>query len=281
MLTIIPKDIKLLLAKCIRSESIKVINNKLEFKNDCHICYDIILNNVDQIDLIEFCLGDIVLYSANNSATNTANNSANNSATNTANKSTHNISIFNKDYPMLLTHIDANKLNFKLYSNNVLLNVTDTANVIIEYTYETIDTHKYAGIWKDIPVTQYINGQFLIYKYPTILFMSITDVYKNKYIIQNNIIVYTDEWLVNVYTDYNLPFVDYYTIKSLYSNVDYSNRNLGYTQFCIKGEANLNSFIETAKLLWKDCMLRQYRIEHKKQSIEYTNIANLILELNQ
>ena len=107
MLTIIPKDIKLLLAKCIRSESIKVINNKLEFKNDCHICYDIILNNVDQIDLIEFCLGDIVLYSANNSA--------NNSATNTANKSTHNISIFNKDYPMLLTHIDANKLNFQRF----------------------------------------------------------------------------------------------------------------------------------------------------------------------
>jgi hypothetical protein len=268
-LTIIPKDVKLLLSKCYRSEPIIATSNKiLELKQDAHICYDIIIKNVNKFNVLELCLGDIVLYKKS------------------ITKDIINIDLFTKQYPLLLTHIDKQKINIKLYNTPVETPVetpaeTPADHINIEYKYEQIDTHKYNKIWHNIPATQFVDGQFLIYINNTIIFMGINELYRHKNILSHTIRLYKDEWLVNVYVEDCIPpALTDPIVKNLYHKIDYSNRYLGYIQFHIKGEYNLSKFLELSKVLWKEYTSIKYQIEYEKDSQEYIYMINLIAELN-
>ena len=292
-LTIIPKDVKLLLAKCTRSSPINANSYKIsELATDANICYDIVIKNVKHYNKLELCLGDIVLYTTENKkdATNkdttnkdTTNKDAiNKDATNkdATNKDIINIELFTKDYPLLLTHIDKKNINFKLYQEQTANNADP--QIIIEYKYEQIDTHKFSKIWAYVPATQYVNGKFMIYTNKTVLFMAINEMYRNKHILNNTVPLYKNEWLVNIYVEDCIPpALNDPIVKNLYYKIDYSNKYLGYIQFHIKEQSNLNKFLELSKVLWKEYTSVQHQLKHENDSYEYNVVLNLIAEINQ
>ena len=179
-----------------------------------------------------------------------------------------------------MTHIDKKNINFKLYQENPSNN--EGPQIIIEYKYEQIDTHKFSKIWSYVPATQYINGKFMIYTNKTILFMAINEMYRNKHILNNTVSLYKNEWLVNIYLEDCIPpALNDPIVKNLYYKIDYSNKYLGYIQFHIKEESNLNKFLELSKVLWKEYTSVQYQIKYENDSYEYNVMLNLITEINQ
>jgi hypothetical protein len=246
----------------------------LEFRKDMHICYDIVIKNIRGFNKIDFCFESTVIYSKT---------IKNNHDKYIAIK----IKLFTKNQPLLLTHIVSNMLNFKLYKQEG--SIYDD-NINISYTYEKIDTHKYSTIWNYIPVTHCFNNTFLLYKNNAIKTMHISEAYKNKNALINQIKLYKEEWHVEIYVDNSkLQYIpqdipqdikqDIKQIKHLYNNIEVSQSNTCCIRFFINDNIKLQEFIKYANIKWKSYNVVLKQIEYDINSNTYINMNNLITDI--
>ena len=260
---IYPKDIKLLLSKCIRGAPIHYTSHKvLEFTKDMNICYDIVIKNIKGFNKIEFCFNSNVLYSKDIKK-------------NYNKYTTIKIKSFTKDQPLLLTHITKKMLNFKLYKEDGYLQEN---NINISFVYENIDTHKYSSVWNYIPVTHCINNTFLLYKNNCITTIHISEIAKNKKVLINEINLYKEEWCVEIYVN-NINIQDILQVKHLYTYMDYVQSGKCCIRLFINDNKKLNDFINYANIKWGSDNIVSKQLTHDINSIFYIDIHNLISEL--
>lgn len=259
MIIIDPKDIKLLLNKVERSQPIiNSCKELIKFPSNASICYNIKIMNVTPLQGVEFVINDIILYESKNISTE------------------YNIPIFTSERPLLLTHIDINKISMKLYGN------VEYKNITIEYTYETINT-KYQPIWQYIPVLHYVDGKFLFYKSNDVKLINITELNKFKGTFTNNVILCKDEYIIHVMDNVDVyKKFDNPRIKEISTLSEWKTASLPAAYiFNVKG-SNKDEFMQLAANLWPNNPTNIFQKEvYKNTDDVYINFKKLADSINQ